>query len=48
MADELLRSKPEERQPLYNFITTTLAFYSKNFKNADDLLWVKFFDEEKY
>ena len=48
MVDELVRAKPEERLSLYDFVTSTLAFYSKHFKSAEDLLWVKFFDEEKY
>lgn len=33
---------------LNEFITNLLTFYAKYFKNAEDLLWAKFFDEEKY
>lgn len=25
-----------------------LEFYARNFKNAEDLLWCRFFNEEKY
>jgi hypothetical protein len=44
----MLASKPEERRSLYDIIPEILDFYAKNFKNAEDLLWVRFFDEEKY
>ena len=44
----MLSTKPEERRSLYDIIPEILDFYAKNFKNAEDLLWVRFFDQEKY
>lgn len=47
-AGEFLAPKVEDRLSLVEFIPELLDFYSKSFKNAEDLLWCKFFDEEKY
>jgi hypothetical protein len=41
----MLAYKPEDRKPFYELIPEILDFYAKNFKNAEDLLWVRFFDE---
>lgn len=43
-----MRQKPDERLNLKTFIVELLDFYATNFKNAEDLLWCRFFDEEKY
>ncbi len=47
-AKDFLKVKPEERLLLKDFVVDLLDFYAKNFKNAEDLLWCRFFDEEKY
>ena len=41
-------SRAEDRKPLQDVVPAILDFYSKHFKNAEDLLWCRFFDEEKY
>ena len=40
----MLSAKPKERRSLYDIVPEILDFYAKNFKNAEDLLWVRFFD----
>lgn len=44
-AENLLRARPEERLTLKQFIVELLDFYAVNFKNAEDLLWCRFFNE---
>lgn len=46
--EEMVSQKPEERPQLSNFITALLDFFEQQFKNPEDLLWMKFFDEVKY
>jgi hypothetical protein len=41
---ELLNARPEERLPLVQLIPDMLDFYARTFRNAEDLLWVRFFD----
>jgi len=41
---ELLIPKPDERKNLVDLVPEILDFYAQNFKNAEDLLWCRFFD----
>jgi hypothetical protein len=44
----MLASRPEDRANFLQLIPDILDFYARSFKNAEDLLWVRFFDEERY
>ena len=48
MVAQLTRSKPDERLEVHEFIASLLDYYAKYFRNPEDLLWARFFDEEKY
>ncbi len=46
--EDFLKAKPDDRIKITDFVVSLLQFYAKNFKNAEDLLWCKFFNEQKY
>lgn len=43
-AEQLLRPKPDDRMNLKTFIVELLDFYAQYYKNAEDLLWCRFFN----
>jgi len=40
--------KPEDRGEIESFIEELLDLYESQFRNPEDLLWIKYFDETKY